>query len=80
MPHPPPRPSYPEACGLRHLALAVSDVAAVVTELEAAGIAVEPGRTDELTGRRFTFFRDPDGYHIEVGTYPPTPPFLGTGD
>src|SRR6478609_6910138 len=41
-PHPPPRPSYPEACGLRHLALAVADVAAVVAELGAAGMAVEP--------------------------------------
>lgn len=65
-PHPPPRPSYPEACGLRHLALAVADVAAVVAELAAAGIAAEPVRTDELTGRRFTFFADPDGLPIEV--------------
>jgi glyoxylase I family protein len=65
-PHPPPRPSYPEACGLRHLALAVADVAAVVAELGAAGIVVEPVRTDELTGRRFTFFADPDGLPIEV--------------
>jgi glyoxylase I family protein len=65
-PHPLPRPSYPEACGLRHLALAVADVAAVVAELAAAGIVVEPVRTDELTGRRFTFFADPDGLPIEV--------------
>jgi len=30
-PHPPKRPSYPEACGLRHLAFTVADVAEAVT-------------------------------------------------
>ncbi|MGH8079984.1 MAG: SMU1112c/YaeR family gloxylase I-like metalloprotein [Lysobacter sp.] len=64
-PDPPPRPSYPEACGLRHLAFAVEDIDACVSELQAQGIAVEPVRIDEYTERRYTFFADPDGLPIE---------------
>lgn len=62
----PPRPSYPEAQGLRHLAFAVADVDAAKAELEARGVAVEPVRVDPLTGRRFTFFADPDGLPLEL--------------
>ena len=62
---PPPRPSYPEAAGLRHLAFAVSDVAAAIQYLEQHGVVCEPIRIDELTGRRFTFFADPDGLPLE---------------
>ena len=62
----PPRPSYPEARGLRHLAFAVADVAAVKTHLEAHGVAVEDIRVDEYTGRRFTFFADPDELPLEI--------------
>jgi glyoxylase I family protein len=51
-PNPPPRPSKPEAQGLRHL--------------EARGVAVEPIRTDHYTGRRFVFFADPDGLPLEL--------------
>jgi len=65
-PSPPPRPSYPEACGLRHLAFEVRDLDAAVRELEAGGVAVEPVRVDEHTGRRFTFFADPDGLPLEL--------------
>jgi len=65
-PSPPPRPSYPEARGLRHLAFEVADVAAAADELQAQGIAVEPIRIDEYTGRRFTFFADPDELPIEL--------------
>ncbi|ALN64793.1 glyoxalase/Bleomycin resistance /Dioxygenase superfamily protein [Lysobacter antibioticus] len=64
-PEPPPRPSYPEACGLRHLAFAVDDIDACVAELQAQSIAVEAVRVDEYTGRRYTFFADPDGLPIE---------------
>jgi glyoxylase I family protein len=64
-PSPPPRPSYPEAAGLRHLAFAVPDVAAAIRHLEAHGVACEPVRVDEFTGRRFTFFADPDGLPLE---------------
>ena len=65
-PSPPARPSRPEACGLRHLSLAVADVAACKAELEAKGVAVEEIRVDEYTGQRFTFFADPDGLPLEL--------------
>ena len=65
-PHPPARPSYPEACGLRHLAFAVVDLDAAVAHLKAHGIAAEPVRVDEYTGKRFTFFADPDGLPLEL--------------
>lgn len=65
-PQPPPRPSQPEACGLRHLAFAVSDVAVAKAAIEAKGVVVEPIRVDEFTGRKFTFFADPDGLPLEL--------------
>ncbi len=65
-PSPPPRPSRPEACGLRHLAFQVAEVEASAAELLAQGVDVEPPRVDEYTGRRFTFFADPDGLPIEL--------------
>lgn len=65
-PSPPARPSYPEACGLRHLAFTVDEIETVVEYLSRQGIAVEPIRTDEFTGQRFTFFTDPDGLPIEL--------------
>ena len=65
-PQPPPRPTGPEAAGLRHLAFAVPDVAAAIAHLAAHGVPCEPVRTDEYTGRRFTFFADPDGLPLEL--------------
>lgn len=65
-PSPAPRPSRPEACGLRHLAFAVSDVQAARGWLETQGVAVEALRVDEYTGRRFCFFADPDGLPLEL--------------
>lgn len=65
-PAPPARPSYPEASGLRHLAFAVPDIAATVSHLNRCGVTTEPIRTDEYTGRRFTFFADPDGLPLEL--------------
>ncbi|XKE45821.1 VOC family protein [Halomonas organivorans] len=64
-PSPPPRPSHPEACGLRHLALATPDLDGCVALLESRGASPEPIRVDELTGARFTFLPDPDGTPIE---------------
>ncbi len=64
--NPPKRLSYPEACGLRHLAFEVDDVAAWKTKLESSGIAVEDVRVDEHTFKRFVFFADPDGLPIEL--------------
>ena len=65
-PSPPPRPSGPEACGLRHLAFRTNDIDAAKKELEAKGVSPEEIRTDEFTGRRFTFFADPDGLPLEL--------------
>jgi glyoxylase I family protein len=65
-PNPPKRPSYPEARGLRHLAFAVEDLDGFVRHLESHQIKVEPIRMDELTGKRFTFFADPDGLPLEL--------------
>lgn len=65
-PDAPQRPSYPEAQGLRHLAFTVPDVAQAKAELEREGVTVEEIRTDSLTGKRFTFFADPDGLPLEL--------------
>jgi len=65
-PNPPARPGSPEACGLRHLAFKVEDIDESVIYLESQGIFVEPVRIDELTGKRFTFFKDPDGLPLEI--------------
>lgn len=65
-PSPPARVSRPEACGLRHLALRVADLDAAVAHLETHDVAVEPIRVDEFTGRRFTFFADPDDLPLEL--------------
>ena len=62
----PKRPSYPEAAGLRHLAFAVESVDATVKELNALGIETEPVRLDEVTGKKMTFFSDPDGLPLEI--------------
>lgn len=65
-PSPPPRVSRPEACGLRHLAFKVEDVEASITALNKMGIFPEPVRVDEFTGKKFTFFADPDDLPIEL--------------
>ncbi len=62
----PPRPSYPEALGLRHLAFRVEDMDAAVRELNEKGVDTEPVRMDQFTGRRMTFFHDPDGLPLEL--------------
>ena len=65
-PDPPKRLSYPEACGLRHMAFEVADIGEAVADLNKKGVAVEPVRVDECTGKRFTFFADPDGLPLEL--------------
>lgn len=62
----PCRPSYPEAQGLRHLAFVVDSVEAVRAHLQDCGIAVEDIRVDEYTGKKFTFFSDPDNLPLEL--------------
>lgn len=65
-PDSPARVTSPEACGLRHLAFAVEDIDESVRHLAARGISTEPVRIDEYTGKRFCFFRDPDGLPLEL--------------
>lgn len=64
-PDPPARSSRPEATGLRHIAFEVDDIDAAVSELSKYNIIAEPIRTDEFTGKRFTFIADPDDLPIE---------------
>jgi glyoxylase I family protein len=65
-PDPPARVSRPEASGLRHLAFLVDNIDNSMTELISKGVVCEPVRIDEFTGKRFTFFEDPDGLPIEL--------------
>ena len=62
----PARPSYPEAQGLRHLAFKVKNVAQAKLYLESQNIPVEEIRVDEITGKKFTFFADPDNLPLEL--------------
>jgi glyoxylase I family protein len=66
-PNPPKRlglPDSKEACGLRHLAFEVDDIEKTKIELEEMGIGVEKIR--EYKGRKYTFFKDPDGLPLEI--------------
>ena len=65
-PNPPVRLSRPEATGLRHIAFLVENIENAVAALLAKQVACEPIRTDTFTGKRFTFFTDPDGMPIEL--------------
>lgn len=65
-PNPPTRVSRPEAAGLRHLAFVVDDIENTVKQLQQKGVQTEPIRVDEFTGKRFTFFADPDDLPIEI--------------
>ena len=66
-PNPPERPSYPEACGLRHLAFAVADLTTKVNALTDHGVPTEPIRVDDITGQRFTFFQEINAWHFDSG-------------
>lgn len=65
-PDAPERLSRPEAQGLRHLAFKVKDIELVIQHLQRFDIAVETIRVDPYTGKRFTFFADPDQLPIEL--------------
>ncbi|HYX16367.1 MAG TPA: VOC family protein [Nostoc sp.] len=65
-PNTPERPSKPEACGLRHLAFKVDDVEETVFYLKSKGVDVENIRVDEITKKKFTFFKDPDNLPLEI--------------
>ena len=57
---------YQQACGLRHLAFCVDSVEQTVRELAEVGIECEPIRVDDYTGKKMTFFHDPDGLPLEL--------------
>ena len=65
-PDPPKRISRPEATGLRHIAFEVDDLNIVIETLNKKDIVAEPIRTDEITGKRFTFIFDPDNLPVEL--------------
>lgn len=60
------RLSYPEANGLRHLALKATDIANDRQRLLDAGVLIEELRVDSHTGKKFCFLNDPDGLPIEL--------------
>jgi len=62
----PERPSSPEAQGLRHLSFGVDDLDAWVNYLRGNRVQVEEVRVDPYTGKRFTFFKDPDNLPLEL--------------
>jgi len=64
-PNPPKRVSMPESCGLRHIAFQVENIEAAISELNAKNVLAEAVRIDEFTGKKFTFFADPDDLPIE---------------
>ena len=57
-----------------HLAFAVEDHQPVRKRLEDLGI--EYSERVNAGGIPQIFFQDPDGHHIEIGIYPPHPPYL----
>ena len=65
-PNPPLRVNSPEACGLRHIAFEVDDIEETVLDLKSQGVEVENIRVDEITGKKFTFFKDPDSLPLEI--------------
>lgn len=60
------RASYPEAKGLRHLAFSVTNVEEAVQYLRSKNVKVQDVRIDEHTGKKFSFFEDPNGQPLEI--------------
>ncbi len=60
------RNSFPESKGLRHLAFEVENVDEAVAELRSKNVDVQDVRVDEITGKRFAFFYDPNGQPLEM--------------
>ena len=61
-----PKRLSPEAYGLRHLAFRVESVEDTVQALNRLGIETEQVRVDTFTGKKMTFFFDPDGLPLEI--------------
>ena len=60
-----------------HMALAVES-AEVHTQVEQRLKALDIAYVNQVNvgGIPQLFFQDPDGHHIEIGVYPPPPPFI----
>jgi catechol 2,3-dioxygenase-like lactoylglutathione lyase family enzyme len=58
-----------------HLALHTDDLEAAERLLQEHGV---PYRKNVVADKNITqiFCRDPDGHHVEIGTYPPTPEYI----
>jgi len=65
-PNPPRRLTYPEACGLRHIAFAVDSVAETRQELQKKGVKTTEPQIDPQTGKLVAFFFDPDELPLEL--------------
>jgi glyoxylase I family protein len=65
-PNPPKRLAWPEAAGLRHLAFETDEFEKTIDKLNVMGIETEAIRNDARTGKRMTFFRDPDDLPLEI--------------
>jgi glyoxylase I family protein len=65
-PNAPARLSYPEAQGLRHLALRIVDIETCIAQLNSKGVVTQAISIDQYTNKKFTFFNDPDGLPIEL--------------
>ena len=58
-----------------HVVLFVDDVGEAARRLDEHGISYKTNTVPQ-TGVTQLFFHDPDGNHIELGCYPPTPEFV----
>jgi len=65
-PDSPARLTMPEARGLRHIAFGVRNIEKEIINLAGKQVLTEPVRIDEWTGKKYTFFFDPDGLPIEL--------------
>ena len=61
-----PRASFPEQRGLRHLAFGVTNIEKAREELQLKSIDVEAIRIDEITNKKFCFFKDPNDQPLEL--------------
>jgi catechol 2,3-dioxygenase-like lactoylglutathione lyase family enzyme len=63
-----------DAIGLRHLAFAVTDIAATVAKLAEHGVEfLSPVQTWQHTGKRLVYCYGPDGILLELAEYPHEP-------
>jgi len=54
------------SCSVTSFHFCVDSVEQTVKELAEAGIECEPIRVDDYTGKKMTFFQDPDGLPLEL--------------